>query len=63
VLKFAAAGHASELLSYITLLFSTAGLDLTTSERIHLSNLAVMSHTEQVLRATAGRVILFKKFL
>ncbi|XP_033611768.1 uncharacterized protein LOC111875606 isoform X4 [Cryptotermes secundus] len=63
VLKFAAAGHASELLSYIKLLFSTSGLDLTTSERIHLSNLAVMSHTEQVLRATAGRVVLLKHFL
>ncbi|XP_021913956.1 uncharacterized protein LOC110827029 isoform X3 [Zootermopsis nevadensis] len=63
VLKFAAAGHAAELLSYITLLFSTSGLDLTTSERIHLSNLAVMSHTEQVLRATTGRVMLLKQFL
>jgi hypothetical protein len=62
-LKFAATGHASELLSYITVLFSTSGLDITTSERIHLSNLAVMSHTEQVLRATAGRAILLKQFL
>jgi hypothetical protein len=62
-LKFAAAGHSSELLSYITVLFSTSGLDITTSERIHLSNLAVMSHTEQVLRATAGRSMLLKQFL
>ncbi|PSN32070.1 hypothetical protein C0J52_16221 [Blattella germanica] len=63
VLKFAAGGHAAELLGYITLLFSTSGVDLTTSERIHLSNLAVMSYTEQVLRAAAGKIMLFKQFL
>lgn len=63
MLKFAAAGHAAELLSYIDVLFSTPGLDLTISERIHLSNLAVMSYTEQVLRQTGRRVMLFKQFL
>jgi hypothetical protein len=62
-LKFAAAGHAAELLSYITLPFWTSGLDLATSERIHLSNLAVMSHAEQILRATTGRIMLLKQFL
>ncbi|XP_066992544.2 uncharacterized protein ca [Anabrus simplex] len=63
VLKFAAAGHSAELLSYIKVLFSTSGLDLTASEKIHLSNLAVMSYTEQVLRNMTGKIVLFKQFL
>ncbi|XP_063216868.1 uncharacterized protein LOC134527844 isoform X2 [Bacillus rossius redtenbacheri] len=63
VLKFAAGGHSAELLGFITCLFSTAGLDLTTAERIHLSNLAVMSHTEQLLRTTASKATPFKQFV
>ncbi|XP_049853132.1 uncharacterized protein LOC126334689 isoform X3 [Schistocerca gregaria] len=63
VLKFAVAGHSAELLGYINLLLETTGLDLTTPERIHLANLAVMAHSEQVLRATAGKPSLLRKYL
>lgn len=63
VLKFAVAGHSAELLGYINLLLETTGLDLTTPERIHLANLAVMAHSEQVLRATTGKPSLTRKYL
>ncbi|KAG8235824.1 hypothetical protein J437_LFUL016137 [Ladona fulva] len=54
VLKFAAGGHSVELLSFIETVFGSGGSDLAPSERIHLSNLAVMAHVERVLRSSAS---------
>ncbi|XP_046385800.1 uncharacterized protein LOC124155755 [Ischnura elegans] len=59
VLKFAAGGHSVELLGFIETVFGassagTGGKDLSPSERIHLSNLAVMAHVERVLRSAAA---------
>lgn len=59
VLKFAAGGHSVELLGFIETVFGASnagggGTDLSPSERIHLSNLAVMAHVERVLRASAA---------
>ncbi|XP_071444865.1 uncharacterized protein ca [Hetaerina americana] len=58
VLKFAAGGHSVELLGFIETVFGasnagTGGKDLSPSERIHLSNLAVLAHVERVLRSAA----------
>ena len=49
VLKFAASGHVEELLSYLTNIFKTVNLELTNSDRIHLSNLTLMAYFQQAL--------------
>ena len=49
VLKFAASGHVQELLSYLTVIFKTANLELSNSDRIHLSNLTLMAYFQQAL--------------
>ena len=47
VLKFAASGHVHELLSYLSVLFKTPNLDVSNSDRIHLSNLTLMAYFQQ----------------
>ena len=49
VLKFAASGHVQELLSYLTIIFKTANLELSNPDRIHLSNLTLMAYFQQAL--------------
>ena len=59
VLKFAASGHVNELLSYlnVTLLyFKTVNLEVTSSDRIHLSNLALMAYFQQTLACEPSAV-------
>ncbi|KAF4527744.1 hypothetical protein B566_EDAN014954 [Ephemera danica] len=64
VLKFAKSGHSAELLSFVEVLLSASDIDLSVSEKMHLSNLSVMAHMEQVLRATGGlKSTLYSKFL
>ncbi|XP_046742534.1 uncharacterized protein LOC124409162 [Diprion similis] len=54
VLKFASAGHTTELLSYITgCLVPPSVIELSVATRTHLSNLCVMAFTELTLRASA----------
>lgn len=54
VLKFASAGHTTELLSYVSgCLTPPAVTELSVATRIHLSNLSVMAFTELTLRASA----------
>ncbi|XP_046477721.1 uncharacterized protein ca [Neodiprion pinetum] len=54
VLKFASAGHTTELLSYVTgCLVPPSVIELSVTTRIHLSNLSVMAFTELTLRASA----------
>lgn len=53
VLKFASAGHTTELLSYVTgCLAPPSVTELSIATRIHLSNLSVMAFTELTLRAS-----------
>ncbi|XP_012265195.2 uncharacterized protein LOC105691366 isoform X1 [Athalia rosae] len=53
VLKFASAGHTSELLSYVTACLTPPSVtELSIATRIHLSNLSVMAFTELTLRAS-----------
>ena len=47
VLKFAASGHVQELLRYLTVLEKTPNLDVSNSDRIHLSNLTLMAYFQQ----------------
>ena len=49
VLKFAASGHTHQLLSYLSVLFKTPNLDVSPSDRIHLSNLTLMAYFQQIL--------------
>ena len=49
VLKFAASGHVQELLSYLTVIFKTANLELSNSDLIHLLNLTLMAYFQQAL--------------
>lgn len=49
VLKFAASGHVQELLSYLSVLFKTPNLEVSSADRIHLSNLALMAYFQQAL--------------
>ncbi|XP_059473427.1 uncharacterized protein LOC132195443 isoform X2 [Neocloeon triangulifer] len=63
-LKFAKCGHPSELLSYIQILLSARDTELSLSEKLHLSNLAMMSFAEQILRQSAQEgSLLFNKYL
>ncbi|XP_065332250.1 uncharacterized protein ca isoform X2 [Cloeon dipterum] len=63
-LKFAKSGHPNELLSYIQILLSARDTELSQSEKLHLSNLAMMSFAEQVLRQSAQEgTPLFSKYL
>lgn len=50
VLKFAVAGNANELLTYIQTCLAAPNIDISLPTKIHLSNLAVMSYTEKHLR-------------
>jgi hypothetical protein len=52
-LKFARSGHPCELLHYIQILLSARDMELSQSEKMHLSNLAMMSYAEQILRQSA----------
>jgi alpha-tubulin suppressor-like RCC1 family protein len=54
VLKFSASGHVQELLSYLSALFKTSNLDVSNSDRIHLSNLALMAYFQQALASEAS---------
>ena len=47
VLKFAASGNVQELLRYLTVLEKTPNLDVSNSDRIHLSNLTLMAYFQQ----------------
>ena len=49
VLKFAASGHVSELLWYLTVLNKTPNLDVSLSDKIHLANLTLMAYFQQTL--------------
>lgn len=54
VLKFASAGHTTELLSYVSHCLAPPSVtELSIATRIHLSNLSVMAFTELTLRASA----------
>lgn len=66
VLKFAVAGHCQELLGYITACLASSNADMSVSTKKHLSNLAIMSYTEILLRTSSNvfqRVSNFKKFI
>jgi hypothetical protein len=52
-LKFARSGHPQELLRYIEILLSARDTELSQAEKMHLSNLAMMSFAEQILRQSA----------
>lgn len=50
MLKFAVAGNANELLTYIQTCLAAPNIEISLPTKIHLSNLAVMSYTEKHLR-------------
>lgn len=53
VLRLASSGNTDKVVLFVsTLLEQAHPRDLTALERLHISNLAVMSYTEQLLRAT-----------
>lgn len=56
VLKFAASGHVNELLSYLNVLFKTPNLEASPSDKIHLSNLALMAYFQQALASEASMI-------
>ncbi|XP_024936810.1 uncharacterized protein LOC107263725 isoform X2 [Cephus cinctus] len=57
VLKFAAAGHTSELLSCVTHCLTPPSVsELPTATRIHLSNLSVLAFTELTLRNSSQQL-------
>jgi len=54
VLRLASSGNTDKVVLFVsTLLEQAHPRDLTALERLHISNLAVMSYTEQLLRATS----------
>ncbi|XP_025416590.1 uncharacterized protein LOC112687852 isoform X2 [Sipha flava] len=54
VLRLASSGNTDKVVLFVsTLLEQAHPRDLTPLERLHISNLAVMSYTEQLLRATS----------
>ena len=56
VLKFAASGHVTELLSYLNVLFKTVNLEVTNNDKIHLANLALMAYFQQALASEASAI-------
>ncbi|GLV44383.1 claret [Carabus blaptoides fortunei] len=66
VLKFAVSGHCHELLSYITVCLTAANTEMSVSTKKHLSNLAIMSYTELLLRSSVNelqKVTNFNRFM
>ncbi|VVC41224.1 Hypothetical protein CINCED_3A001036 [Cinara cedri] len=65
VLRLASSGNTDKVVLFVsTLLEQAHPRDLTALERLHISNLAVMSYTEQLLRATSREKLrLESKFL
>ena len=67
VLKFAASGHVQELLRYLTVLEKTPNLDVSNSDRIHLSNLTLMAYFQQgnfnIILLNKTKVIKKKSFI
>ncbi|XP_017773369.1 PREDICTED: uncharacterized protein LOC108560363 [Nicrophorus vespilloides] len=64
VLKLAVSADCKALLKYINLCLSTSKVDMSMATKIHIGNLAVMAHTEMVLRHPGHlRTIYTKDFM
>ncbi|XP_043498025.1 uncharacterized protein LOC122521394 isoform X1 [Polistes fuscatus] len=65
ILKFASAGHTSELLSSLTHCLISPGIsELSAATRIHLSNLCILAFIEMTLRAAPHQSkTIYKDFL
>ena len=62
-LKLAASGHTTELLTFLQAVFTSQNTEVSSGDRIHLSNLSLMAQFQQLCGSSVSRYYLEEKIL
>ena len=62
-LKLAASGHTTELLTFLQAVFTSQNTEVSSADRIHLSNLSLMAQFQQLCGSSVSRYYLEEKIL
>ena len=62
-LKLAASGHVTELLTFLQAVFTSQNTEVSSGDRIHLSNLSLMGQFQQLCSSSVSRYYLEEKIL
>ena len=62
-LKLAASGHVTELLTFLQAVFTSQNTEVSSGDRIHLSNLSLMAQFQQLCSSSLSRYYLEEKIL